>query len=251
MNETGGKAKIAAKVRALLSKKVQNGCTEQEALDAARKAAELMREYQLAASDVELLEDGFAENFIGDKRKDEFPAYSDLAGTIARLTGTEAIAHRDREHGARISFFGLKADADFALWLCSSLGDFILAGCSRFIIEQKAAAPMNGRSTAAMWKRSYITGATIRIAERLAELADAQESALRAPSASKSLVVRGKHDLVAEELARRGVRLTQGRGRTVTIDQSAFESGIARGEAAEFDRPIEAGEDRAQLTADA
>ena len=44
MNE---RSKIAARIRALLAKTVENGCTEAEALSAAAKVAELLDRHDL------------------------------------------------------------------------------------------------------------------------------------------------------------------------------------------------------------
>ena len=58
---TSERQEIAAKVRALLAKTVDKGCTEQEAVAAASKAKELMDRYQVDLSEAELEEDGFAK----------------------------------------------------------------------------------------------------------------------------------------------------------------------------------------------
>jgi hypothetical protein len=53
---TGGgaaRAKIAAKLRALLAMTVENGCTGAEAMIAAQKAAELMQQHDLTCASVE------------------------------------------------------------------------------------------------------------------------------------------------------------------------------------------------------
>lgn len=46
--------KTARRILALLTKTVTNGCTEQEALAAAKRALELMDEYRLTKSNVVL-----------------------------------------------------------------------------------------------------------------------------------------------------------------------------------------------------
>lgn len=42
------------RIRSLLEKTVENGCTEAEAMLAAEKAADLMAEYELTLTDIEL-----------------------------------------------------------------------------------------------------------------------------------------------------------------------------------------------------
>jgi hypothetical protein len=50
MNRT----EIAGRIKGLLAKTVDNGCTESEALSAALKARELIEKHQLCLSEVEL-----------------------------------------------------------------------------------------------------------------------------------------------------------------------------------------------------
>ena len=46
--------KLTARIQALRAKTIDNGCTEDEALTAAAKVAELLDRYDLSLSDVEL-----------------------------------------------------------------------------------------------------------------------------------------------------------------------------------------------------
>lgn len=51
---TENRRAAAARIRALLMKTVDNGCTEEEAMAAAAKAGELMDRYGLESSEVEI-----------------------------------------------------------------------------------------------------------------------------------------------------------------------------------------------------
>ncbi|HZV20453.1 MAG TPA: DUF2786 domain-containing protein [Hyphomicrobiales bacterium] len=265
MTGSSKKAKIAAKIRALLAKTRENGCTEQEALEAAAKAAELMQEYQISLSDAELLEDGFVESFLRSKPKADMEAYTLIGSAIAMLTGTKCIQQTEFETGLKsYYFFGLQQDADFATWLCHSLGDFILAGCTRYILEEKAAAAkrISQRSyrdaerkdllfdapvyekpktpNYTLMKKSYIWGAATQICERIAKIIKEREEALRNRPAGTALVLRNKQMLVSDALDKRGIRLSKARTSTTPkrFDGSAFDKGMKRGDEARFDRPV-------------
>ena len=56
--------KIAAKIKALLAKTVERGCSESEAVAAAIKAAELMAAHNLNVTEAELLSEGFGEDMF-------------------------------------------------------------------------------------------------------------------------------------------------------------------------------------------
>jgi hypothetical protein len=261
MSDKDQKAKIGAKIRALLAMTVENGCTESEALGAAEKAAELMRDYQLSLSDTEVLEDGFETNFLKRVRIDEVDAYIWIANAIAEFTDTQAWRNRDKR---TLRFFGLKADADFAIWLCHSLGDFIVQGARGFLAEQKAQHRLRSNGQFGFvfdsddvtpaedpnWvrvKSSYILGATFRISERLRQLAEERKAALAEKQAAASAtgtalaVIDNKRQLVTAELARQGIKIKFTKGRERNIDSSALRKGVERGNAATFNRPIGGG----------
>lgn len=66
--------RIAAIIRALLEKTVANGCTEDEAIAAAAKAAEMLAKHNLTVDEVELRANPFArerqsfEDVVGAER---------------------------------------------------------------------------------------------------------------------------------------------------------------------------------------
>ena len=278
MTETGQKAKIAARIRALLALTVENGCTENEAMSAAEKAAELMREYQLSLSDAEILEDGFETNFLKHVREDEVDTYFHISYGVARFTETQAW-YKSKQGKQTLRYFGLKQDADFAIWLCHSLGDFILQGCHRYLMEEKAKQRVKSGGASLgryykqlgldlggaryepaekidlkTWKKSYILGAATRISARLERLALEREEALKAQKAQQkgtgtALVIHNKRSLVLEELRRQGIHLkaASDNGRNYSVDSRSFEKGQARGSDARFDRPIGGGSSPLQI----
>ena len=53
-HDTAGLDKLKVRIQALRAKTIDNGCTEDEALSAAAKVAELLDRYDLSLTDVEL-----------------------------------------------------------------------------------------------------------------------------------------------------------------------------------------------------
>lgn len=54
--------KIATRIRALAAMTVENGCTEEEAITAARKLAEMLASYNMTLDEALLREQPFAEH---------------------------------------------------------------------------------------------------------------------------------------------------------------------------------------------
>jgi hypothetical protein len=81
---------IAAKVRALLAKTVDQGCTEQEAIAAAAKAKELMDRYQVDLSEIELEEEGFVQDYAEGPEQRKLNVQDLIGWDIARYCEVES-----------------------------------------------------------------------------------------------------------------------------------------------------------------
>ena len=68
--------KLKSRIQALRAKTVQNGCTEAEALSAAAKVAELLDQYDLSLSDVDLRQSPCEQGVIDTNRKQRQPITS-------------------------------------------------------------------------------------------------------------------------------------------------------------------------------
>ena len=90
--------KIAARIRALLAKTVENGCTEAEALAAAQLAAKLLQQYELTLDEVQLRATPFGRHqaqhvdLIGER-------LARVGAAIAYLVGSTC--WRSRRRGKR------------------------------------------------------------------------------------------------------------------------------------------------------
>ena len=76
---------LAKRIAALRQMTTERGCTEAEALAAAAKAAELMKEYGLSEQDIE-----FCEQAVSSKTKGRNPA-ADLWPVVAHCTNTASV----------------------------------------------------------------------------------------------------------------------------------------------------------------
>lgn len=112
--------KIAARIRALMAKTLENGCTEAEAVAAAELAAKLLGQYNMTLDEVEMRASPF-------KRHQE--AHDDpvgerlwrIASAISKLTNVNYWTSRPGVRPIEINFFGFAHEvliAEYLLEIC-------------------------------------------------------------------------------------------------------------------------------------
>jgi hypothetical protein len=242
------KAEIAKKIKALMAKTVQAGCTESEAMAAADLAQRLINEYQINLSEAELMEEGFSnlelpwvserQQFIEDR----------LATAIAAFTGCKAFrfigkpsqgqGKQSKKGNYKLIFIGLKSDIAFASWLLNSLFSFAenegdkhaINECHGYSAQQKREA----------W-RAFVEGACDRIRSRLRQLKQAAQQT----SNGRSLMLIDKQALIAQHIKDQGFKITDGKKVTTKLNNNeSFYAGYKRGADAGLNRPIEANDNR-------
>jgi hypothetical protein len=108
--------KISARIRALLAKTVENGCTEDEAITAAEKAAEMLARYNLTVDEVEMR----ASPFSRHTEQHDDPVGERLwkvADGISHLTGARYWSSRPGVWPVEITFFGFDHEVQVAGYL--------------------------------------------------------------------------------------------------------------------------------------
>jgi hypothetical protein len=122
---TTEREKLLDKIRGLVSKTIENGCTESEALAALTKARAMMDAYAISESELALTKE---EKAI---LRREPPGTKDphrikwlLCGTVARFCGCRVWR---TPHERILTFCGLRPDCSFATWLLDTLAAFVQA----------------------------------------------------------------------------------------------------------------------------
>jgi len=219
--------RLLDKIRALLSKTTDNGCTEAEALAALDKARAMMDAYEITDTDLQLTK---AEAAVlrseppGSRDPHNIKRY--LCGAVAEFCDCKAWRGRDRG----LVFCGLQSDAQFATWLLDNLalfvqgelvkhltGNLTLRGERRFVI--------NG----------FVAGCTGRISSRLQELT--QQSKAAAAGNSRALVVT-KAAAITATIEKAGIQLRSGRASSRRVDGASYRAGQSAGDRASFGRPV-------------
>lgn len=217
---------ILDKIRGLMNKTVQNGCTEAEALAALDKARAMMDSYEVTEADLSLSK---AESAVFRK---EPPGSKDLHG-IKRGLATAVAKFCDckvwrSQEG--LTFCGLKSDAAFATWLLDNLVSHVRAELMRHLIGsldygRKRTLVING----------FVIGCTSRISARLNDLC-AQSATVANTNARALVVVKGT--AIADKMAAAGIHLGKSRGGRREYDRNAYAAGNAAGDRASFGRPV-------------
>jgi hypothetical protein len=238
---TEDRDKLFARIKALMAKTVEAGCTEAEALAFAEKARELIERYQIDLGVEEIKREGFITKAI-----DIVPLRFAFARRIL-LAINEFCEVRTwyMMFFRKIEILGLRSDAEFAAYLIESLTNFALAGADMHVaVERKRALARGEPLTSAQSRearRSYFVGCAYRVSQRLREMAAQRKAQAARPGSHGALVVLDKRHLVQAEMDRLGIKLRSGSSLTGGRDHGAFAAGAAHGAKATFGRPVAGG----------
>lgn len=227
--DTQAASKIAARIKALLAKSVENGATEEEALAAMQKARELMDKYGVTAAALEAEADTIkAENF----RRDGWGTFiikDRLASNVALYTDCKVWF----DFGGDYRILGSETDRQFCMWLLDSLDQFIRRACVEFIKTQS----IRGKK----WdhEKAFCIGAINRINARLAALIAERRKTVTTKDGRSLVVI--KSDLVTKAFADLGIKLRQATGKVTYKRNDAYQAGEAAGGKVNFNRPVNAG----------
>jgi hypothetical protein len=191
--------KIAARIRALLAKTVENGCTEDEAVSAAAKAAEMLARYNLTVDEVHLRETPFAKH--AEQHDDEVGSRLwKVADGIAYMTGCR---YWSSAPGFRteVTFFGFAHEVEIARYLLDICARAMRQEDRRLNRIHGLLVPRKRR----MIILPFLDGMADRLRERIRALKPA------APTGKGLVVLRGA--LIDAALADEGIETRDGRGR--------------------------------------
>jgi hypothetical protein len=222
--------RLMARIQALRAKTVENGCTEQEALAAAEKVAEMLDRYGLSLGEMDFRAQACEGIGIQTTRRRMAPIDSCVPG-IASFFDCRVWIESAKGSPLRYVFFGLRADVAAAQYLYEMVErafDTETDAFRRGPIYQD----MEGERRTAT--NSFQIGLSRGISAKLHALRD-ERSANRRTSGGRDLVV-VKADMVEEELAKLGLHLTSRStgGRSKRVLSDAYAAGEAAGQRFEF-----------------
>jgi hypothetical protein len=216
---------LIEKIRALMSKTVDNGCTEAEALAALDKARAMMDAYEVTEADLQLTK---AESAV---LHSEPPSSLDPHGI--KLGISVDIAKfcdcKIWKAPTGLVFCGLPADVSLATRLIDSLAAFVQAELTRHLMG--SIAPKGERR----FINGFLAGCCKRINDRLTALCE--QSAAVATCNGRELVAI-KSTAIADKMKASNINLRKVRPSRRRIDDASFQAGLSAGDRASFGRPV-------------
>jgi hypothetical protein len=225
---TTARTELLHKIRSLLAKTVQCGCTESEALAALTKGRAMMDAHCVTEGELNLTKEEKAVlRREPSGSKDPHRTKWLLLSSVARFCGCRAWR---TAHERALTFCGLPSDSRFATWLLDALSAFVLAELTNFLMD---ADP--GKEDRREAIRSFVTGATERINQRLDDLCKQSESV--ATTNARALVV-VKDQAVQAKMKELDIHLRSCSVSCGAGDNSSYQAGRAAGDRASFGRPV-------------
>lgn len=207
--------KAAARIRALRNMTVENGCSEAEAMIAAEKLADALRDYNMTLDEADMRASPFDEQTHVGAGSVGLKLWK-VAVAIARLTNTKQ--WRAGDDLTRLTFLGLSHEVAIATYL--------LALCERAMNTESAKHMLGtakwpyGRRVARLMP--FLDGMADRLQRRILGMIPPR------PTGTGLIVLRNA--LIDEEMARRGHELEDGARARRPIDGVSYRAGQAAAE---------------------
>lgn len=217
--------KLIGRIQALRAKTVEQGCTEQEALAAAAKVAELLDRYGLSLSELDLRGQTCEGSAVETERKRAGPI-DDCVPAVAAFFDCRVWGEKGSAGRLRYVFFGLPADVTAARYVYDLVDQAFTRETALFKAGGTyAELSSTVRRTAT---NSFQTGLGRGIIAKLHAIRATREVELRR-SSGRDLVVL-KADIVKAEMAALGLSLrARGRSGGRRLLKDAFDQGHAAG----------------------
>ena len=220
--------KLKTRLQALRAKTIANGCTEEEALAAAAKVAELLDRHDLSMTDLEIREEQCEKSTIETNRKQRQPISSCIPA-IAEYCDCKVWKEKD-DKGIRYVFFGLRPSIEMAHYVYDVIAIAMHTAWAQYAVSKRIIR--YGRDE----KGSFLFGMAVSIAEKLTAMKAERDEANRASTGRDLVVVR--HAIVESEFAKLDLNLRRGRASGKKVAAGAFEAGHAAGQSLALHRAV-------------
>ena len=216
--------KLKARIAALLAKTVHNGCTEEEALSAAAKVAELLDRHALSMSDVEIRASPCDRLAFASRHRKRVPLDPCIAA-IAAFCDCRVWREKGADGAVSHVFFGLPEDAAAARDLAETIDGAVRAELGRYKTS-RAYAGFDTRDRH-MVNASFTLGMVAGLADKLDALKAVREARHRGGGRDLAVV---KASVVDEAFDRLGLVTVEGQGGGRRfIAEGAYAAGEAAG----------------------
>jgi Protein of unknown function (DUF2786) len=222
--------RLLDKIRALLSKTTENGCTEAEHLAALDKAYAMIDAYEVTPDDLRLTKTEAA--VLRKEPRGTLDPHNIkwfLVSAVSNRCGVKGWRCHKIE-GRVFEFCGMESDVQFAIWLLDHLAAFVQSELAQHLMG--SVAPRGERR---FLINDFVSGSTSRIRSRIEESIPRE---VTLPSNSRALVV-VKGAAIGDRMKKAGIRLVKRPSqRRVDPTSSSYRAGQAAGDRASFGRPV-------------
>ncbi|BAM86462.1 hypothetical protein S58_04470 [Bradyrhizobium oligotrophicum S58] len=215
--------KLKFRIQALRAKTIANGCTEDEALSAAAKVAELLDRHDLSLSDIELRAAPCERKVYETHRKKRIPL-DDCIGAIAHFCDCRVWREKNAAGDNSYVFFGLSADVEVAHYLAELIDNAVRAELGRF--KTSADYRRFRHQERHLANASFALGMVASIADRLVAMKKSRDQVNE--STGRGLVVL-KTSVVDAEFDKLDLNLRTARSTSRMVSMTAYEAGGAAG----------------------
>ena len=225
--------KVLSRIQALRGKTVEQGCTEAEALLAAGKVAELLDQYGLTLSEIDMKAQSCAGEGIETNRRRRSPL-DECAGAIAGFCDCRTWYEMTPQGHIRHIFFGLPADVAGARYLYEKIEEAFETETAQFkrseLYDSHPSAKRRSATT------SFQAGLGHGICAKLNRLKAERAAAFRASGGRDLVPV--KRDVIEDELAAMGMRLKVLQTGRKNLLAMAYKKGRVTGENLEWEEKL-------------
>jgi hypothetical protein len=215
--------KLKTRIQALRAKTIDNGCTEDEALSAAAKVAELLDRHDLSLTDVEIREAPCERRVFETRRKKRIPL-DDCIGAVANFCDCRVWREKNEAGESRYVFFGLRSDIEVAHYLTELLDTAVRSDLGRYKTTPGYRRFRHHERHLA--NASFALGMVASIADKLTAMKAARDTVNH--STGRDLVVI-KASIVDAEFGKLDLNLRTRRGAGRMVSLTAYEAGGVAG----------------------
>ena len=225
--------KIIAKIKALLSKTTENGCSEQEAIAAFEKASELLKLHNLTMDNVILngQESILLQIETDDRRRTQ--AYKTLVA-VAKFCDCKVYIDTRKDKIKIVCFFGLEIDVYMCKYLFEMINNSIETCTDAF--KKTALYIVNNQSRKTL-STNFQLGMVSRIHERLMEMTKERHVQENTSSAGIVLVKNAKVENDWEKYSE-SLKLKKPQTVKNKYDEESYLAGQIQGDGVNLNRPL-------------
>lgn len=218
--------KIKVKIFNLLQKTVENGCTEAEAMAAARKAGQLMDHYQLSMTDIQIRNSECVTHYVSTHSVNRSPIDSCVMA-LARYCDVKiwfSKGDRCSRSSSRYGVFGLKSDTELFDYLFNVIRVAMDSELKKFQRTDNYRHLPKGHKLSAT--KSFLRGMASGISHKLNAMKEERRRDVEVTG--RDLVV-VKDSLIKEEWKKTGIKLSKVYTSTRVRDFNAHSRGYEKG----------------------